>query len=102
MSVGYFEAPVTYYFDNKFVLTEHGSYFVPYRRELCFPPMEDILGEISDLDDSEVYREVRGGLAVGKIIVGTFVPKTKEVVIEVPLETNNYVEKRIRKVFGDC
>ena len=100
MSVGYFEAPVTYYFDNKFVLTEHGSYFVPYRRELCFPPMEDILGEIFDLDDPGVYREVRDRLAVGLIIVGDYFPSTKEVIIQVPLEKSQYTEKRVREVFG--
>jgi hypothetical protein len=62
--------------------------------------MIDIFREIFDLDDPEVYREVRVALAVGKTIVGTFVPKTKEVVIEVPLEKRQYTEKRIREVFG--
>jgi hypothetical protein len=49
--------PITYHYDNKYVLTEDRSYFVPYRRELCFLPMRDILGEIFDLDDPEIYRE---------------------------------------------
>ena len=92
--------PMPYYFTNKFVITEHSSYFFPYRMELCFPPMIDIFREIFGLYDPEVYREVRGALAVGKTIVGAFVPKTKEVVIEVPLEKRQYTEKRIREVFG--
>ncbi len=93
--------PMTYYFDNKFVLTEDRSYFFPYRRELCFPPMMDILREIFDLDDPEVYRDVRGRLAIGRIIVGDFFPSTQEVIIQVPLEKCQYTEKRIREVFGD-
>ena len=47
-----------------------------------------------------MYRDVRDRLAVSRIIVGDYYPKTKEVVIQVPLETNDYVEMRIREVFG--
>ena len=95
------EHPITYYYDNKFVLTERRSYFFPYRRELCFPPMRDILREIFDLDDAEVYRELKGRLAVGGIIVGDYFPSTKELVIQVPLEKSQYTEKRI-EVFGNA
>jgi hypothetical protein len=49
--------------------------------------MRDILGEIFDLEDPEVFREVRGRLAVGRIIVGDYFPKTTEVVIQVPCRT---------------
>ena len=38
--------PMTYYFTNKFVITEHGSFFFPYRSEFSFPLMIDILREI--------------------------------------------------------
>jgi hypothetical protein len=93
--------PISYYFCNKFVLTEDRSYFVPYRREFCFPPIIDILREIFDLDDPEVYRDVRGKLAVGRIVVGDYFPSTREVLIQVPLEKSQYTEKRIREVFGD-
>jgi hypothetical protein len=82
------------------VITEDGAYFVPYRRELDWPIMRDILGEIFDLDDLEVHREVRVRLAVGRIIVGDYFPSSEEVVIQVPLGTSNFVEKRIREVFG--
>jgi hypothetical protein len=94
------EHPITYYFTNKFVLTEQRAYFFPYRQEFCFPPKMDILREIFDLEDPEVYREVRGRLAVGRIIVGNYFPATKKVIIQVPLETSGFVEKRIREVFG--
>jgi hypothetical protein len=93
--------PITYYFCNKFVLTEQRTYFFPYRREFCFPPIRDILGEIFDLDDPKVFRDVKDRLAVGGIIVGDYFPKTKEMVIQVPVETSGYVEKRIDEVFGD-
>ena len=56
---------------------------------------------IFDLDDPEIYRKVRVKLAVGRIVVGDYFPKTKEVMIEVPLEESQYTEKRIREVFGD-
>ncbi len=94
------EHPITYYFCNKFVLTEHRSFFFPYRQEFSFPPIRDILGEIFDLDDPDVYREVRARLAVGKIIVGDYFPKTEEVIIQVPLVKSDYVERRIEEVFG--
>lgn len=29
-----FEHPLTYYYENKFVITEDRAYFVPYRREI--------------------------------------------------------------------
>jgi hypothetical protein len=93
--------PMTYYYDNKFVLTEDGSYFFPYRREFSFPPLRDILQEIFDLDDPAVYREVRDKLAVGLIIVGDYYPKSKQLVVQVPLEMSEYVEKVIEEVFGD-
>ena len=92
--------PITYYFANRFVITEDETFFVPYRREFDFPPMTDVLREIFDLDDPQVHGEVRGKLAVDGIIVGDFFPRTKQVVIQVPLETSGYVEKRIDEVFG--
>jgi len=89
---------MTYYFTNRFVITEDRAYFVPCRREFDWPDMMDVLREIFDLDDPEVCREVRGKL--GKIIVGDYFPSSKEVIIQVPLETSDYVEKRIEEVFG--
>jgi len=59
-----------------------------------------ILREIFDMDDPVVYREVSGKLAVGRIVVGDYFPSTNEVVIQVPLESTEYVEKRIDEVFG--
>jgi hypothetical protein len=94
------EHPITYYFENRFVITENQSYFVPYRRELDWPNMRHILGEIFQIEDPKVFREVRGGLAVGRIIVGDYFPSTGEVVIQVPLGISNFVEKRIKEVFG--
>jgi hypothetical protein len=95
------EHPITYYFANKFVITEDRAYLVPYRRELCWPCMRDILGEIFNLDDRKVFRVVRDRLAVGRIIVGDYFPSTGEVVIQVPLQKSQYTAKRIKEVFGD-
>jgi hypothetical protein len=65
------------------------------------PPVRDILREFFDLEDPKVYREVRGRLAVGLIIIGDYFPKTKDVLIEVPLGNRGFVERRIAEVFGD-
>jgi hypothetical protein len=91
---------VTYYYDNKFVLTEDESYLVPYRREFCFPPISRHPPRDLRLGDPGVCREVRDKLAMGLIVVGDYFPKTKEVIIQVPLETSDYVERRIEEVFG--
>ena len=65
------------------------------------PPTKDILGEIFDLKNPEVYREVEDRFSEGRIIIGDYFPKTEEIVIQVPLKTSEYVEKRIKEVFGD-
>ena len=96
-----FDEPVPYCHKNRFVITEEQAYFVPYRREFDWPHVRDILGEIFDLDDPEVYREVDGRFSEDRIIVGSYYPSTEGVVIEVPLETSGYVRRRIEEVFGD-
>ena len=88
-------------YESKFVITEDEAYFVPYLDRMDAPKMIEILGEIFDLDDPEVYREVDGKLFSGRIILGHYDPSNKEVVVSTPLETNEYVEKRIKEVFGN-
>jgi hypothetical protein len=94
-----FEHPLSYYFENKFVITEDRAYFVPYRRELDWPIMRDILGGIFDLCDPEVLRDVEGRFSEGRIIVGYYYPKTGHVTIIFPDEWSRYVERRIEEVF---
>ena len=57
--------------------------------------MIEILGEIFDLDDPRVHRDVDGRPFGGRVILGYFEPATKEAAIRTPLETSRYVEKRI-------
>jgi hypothetical protein len=38
---------------------------------------------------------------VQTIIVGSYFPSTKQRTIDTPLEANEYVEKRLKDVFGD-
>jgi hypothetical protein len=83
------------------VITEDRAYFVPYRREIVWPNMKDILIEIFDLDDAEVYEVVEGRFSEGKVIVGSYFPSTEEMIIHTPLERSEYVQKRIKEVFGD-
>jgi hypothetical protein len=84
---------------NKLVITEDAAYFVPCPNNS--PALVEILGEVFDLDDPRVHRNVDGRLFGGRIILGNFEPATKEAVIRTPLETSGYVEKGIGEVFGD-
>lgn len=94
-----YDQPVEGYL-NKFVITEDNAYFIPYLRNTDAPTIIEILGEVFDLDDPQVHRDVDGRLFGGRIILGYFEPATKEVVIHVPLETSGYVRRRIEEVFG--
>ncbi len=93
-----YEQPVDGY-EQKFVVTEDEAHFVPYYRSTDAPKMIEILGEMFDLDNPEVVRDVDGRLFGGRIILGYYDPSTKEVIIHTPLETSEYVERRMREVF---
>ena len=84
---------------NKLVITADAAYFVPCPNNSL--ALVEILGEVFDLDDPRVHRDVDGRFFGGRIILGYFEPATKEAVIRTPLETSGYVEKRIGEVFGD-
>ena len=45
-------------YQNKFVITEAESYFVPYDDKSDAPRMIEILREVFDLDDPKVHEEV--------------------------------------------
>jgi hypothetical protein len=96
-----FERPVTYYHENRFVITEDGAWFVPYRRELDWPPARDILASIFDLDDPAVHECVDNMLDGGLLIIGSYFPSSGEVIVQVPLEPNEYVQKKIEEVFAN-
>ena len=86
--------------ENKFVITDDRAYFLPYLNKAEAPPFIEILREIFDLDDSEIYREVDGKLFGGRIILGFYDPSHKEIIVHTSLETNEYGEKRIEEVLG--
>ena len=96
-----FERPVAYYHENRFVITEDKAWFVPYRRELDWPPARDILAAIFDLDDPDVYERVDNMLFDGLIVIGSYFPSSGEVIVQVPLESSEYTRSRIEEVFGD-
>lgn len=59
-----FESPVAHYHENRFVITEEGAWFVPYRREFDWPPMAEILAAVLDLG------------VVESVIFGSYFPPT--------------------------
>ncbi len=84
---------------NKFVITEDAAYFLPYLNRDDAPAMIEILGEAFDLDDPRVHNDVDDELDEGRIILGHYHPSTKEIIVHTPLETSEYVERRIGEVF---
>ena len=84
--------------ENKFVITEDRSYFLPCQDRAEAPQFIEILGVIINLDSPE-YEEVDQKLSEGKIILGYYDP-SKEIDVHLPLEPNDYVQKRIYEVFG--
>ncbi len=87
--------------ENKFVITEDRAYFLPYLNREEAPWFMEILGEVFDLDDPAISQEVEERISEGKIIMGYYDPLIEKVEIHVPLETSEYVEKRIKEVFGN-
>lgn len=82
---------------NKFVITEGAAYFVPCPNNS--PAMIEILGEVFDLDNPEIFREVDDKLDEGSIVLGDYRPSTKEIIVHTPLETSEYVQRRLNEVF---
>ena len=94
-----YKQPVEGY-QNKFIITEAESYFVPYIDKDEAPRMIEILGEIFDLDDPKVHEEVDDKLPEGRIILGYYDPSNKEMDIHTPLDTSEHVKKRLKEVYG--
>ena len=97
-----FERPVAHYHENRFVITEDGTWFVPYRRGLDRPTARDILAAIFDLDDPAVHESVDKMLDDGLIVIGSYFPVSGEIIVQVPLEPSEYIRSRIEEVFGDA
>ena len=85
--------------ENKFVITEDRTYFLPCSNREETPWFTEILKEI--FDDPEVSRRVEERMVERKIIMGYYDPSNEQVQVHVPLETSEYVKKRIREVFGN-
>jgi hypothetical protein len=95
-----YKQPVEGY-QNKFIITEAESYFVPYEGKSDAPRIIEILGGIFDLEDATVHEEVDNKLLEGRMILGYYDPSSKEMDIHTPLETSDYIEKRLKEVFGE-
>ena len=95
-----YSQPVREY-KNKFVVTEDKAYFVPCVADIDILSFKDILNEIFDLDDPEVFKWVDERLDSGRIILGYYDPSNKEIAIHTPLDTSEYVKKRLKEIFGE-
>ena len=95
-----YSKPVQEY-KNKFVVTEDNAYFIPCVGNTDVPSFRYILNEVFDLDDPEVFKRVDDRLAGGRIILGYFDPSNEEIIVHTPLETSEYVEKRLKEIFGE-
>ncbi len=83
---------------NKFVVTEDDAYFFPVASG-DVPRFVDILAEVFDLGDPEEEKALDGKFDSGKLILG-YLEEDGGLDIHVPLERNDYVEKRLKEVFG--
>ncbi len=83
---------------NKFVVTEEEAYFSPVASG-DVPRFVDILAEIFDLDDPEVVEVLDDKFDSGRLILG-YLEADGGLDIHVPLEQNEYVEKRLQEVLG--
>ncbi len=84
---------------NKFVVTEEQAYFSPVVSDEDVPSFVDILAEVFDLGNPEVMKTLDGKFDSGKIILG-YLEADERLDIHVPLEQNEYVEKRLQEVLG--
>ncbi len=83
---------------NKFVVTEEEAYFLAVVSDNV-PRFVDILAEIFDLDDPEVEKALDGMFDSGTLILG-YLEVDGELDIHVPLDRNEYVEKRLNEVLN--
>ncbi len=88
-------------YKNKFIVTEEKAYFIPCVADTDIPSFKDILNEVFDLDDPEVFKWVDERLDSGRIILGYYDPSNEEIIVHTPLETSEYVEKRLKEIFGE-
>ena len=97
-----FERPIAYYYENRFIITGDGGWFVPLRRELDWAPAIDFPAAIFDLDDPNTHERVDNMLSDGLIVIGSYFPSSGEVIVQMPLEQSEYTRSRIEEVFGDA
>ncbi len=81
---------------NRFVVTEEKAYFFPVASDND-PRFVDILAEVFEVKDPEVVEALDEKADSGKLILG-YLEANGELDIHVPLEQNEYVEKRLQEV----
>ncbi len=83
---------------NKFVVTEGEAYFFPVASS-DVPKFVNILAEVFDLGDPEVEKGLDKMFDSGTLILG-YLEADGRLDIHVPLERNEYVNKRLQEVLS--
>lgn len=85
---------------NKFVVTEEEAYFFAVESDEEAPSFAEILAEVFVLEDSEVAEALDEKWGRGTLILG-YLEADGGLDVHVPLERNEYVNKRLKVVFGE-
>ena len=75
-------------YKNKFIVTENKTYFIPCVTDTDVSSFKDILNEVFNLDDPEVFKRVDEGLDSGRVILGYYDPSNEEIIVHTPLENS--------------
>lgn len=86
--------------ESRFVITEERAYFHPLSKGKNKPSTIDILAQIFDLEDANVFNDVSERLITGNVIRGHYEPSTRQVVIMGLSEPSAHLEGRIKDAFG--
>ncbi len=84
---------------SRFVITEDEAYFYPVFDNK--PNTMEMINQIFDLNDMDVFRDVCKKLVGGEIVRGHYDPSNKQFEILGPVEPNADLWERIADVFED-
>lgn len=87
--------------ESRFVITEDEAYFYPIAKGKNSPSTMEIVNQIFDLNDMDVFRDVCKKLVGGEIVRGHYDPSIRQFEILGPIEPSADLWERIVDVFED-